>query len=164
MKIAFVCIFKKFEKGISFKFIFQKLNFGKLVKINFIFRFYFSIISSHQLFCVLFNATLFEDIIIHSLIDTFRLFYKKLQHKNIIFHLFYSKFFRICVSFISNGVLGTSLALKLSKSFTFQGLIQNNIQQLSLNPRKLQRFLGKRKHQCLECSPDYRLRMIIGSE
>ena len=62
MKIAFICIFKKFEKRIFFKFIFQKLNFGKLVKINFIFRFYLSIISSHQLFCVLFNATLFEDI------------------------------------------------------------------------------------------------------
>ena len=134
MKIAFICIFKKIEKRIFFKFIFQKLNFGKSVKINFIFCQLFLLISYSACFSM---RHYLKTLTIHSLIDTFRLFYKKFQHKNIIFHLFSSKFFRICVSFISNGVLGTSLALKLSKSFTFQGLIQKNIQQLSLNPRKL---------------------------
>ena len=39
--------FWKFEKRISFKFRFRKSNFGKLVKVNFIFRFFLQIFSSH---------------------------------------------------------------------------------------------------------------------
>ena len=31
MKIAFFCIFQKFEKWIFFKFIFQKLKFAKFI-------------------------------------------------------------------------------------------------------------------------------------
>ena len=42
------CIFlKKFEKRISFKSIFRKLNVGKLLKINFICCFYLPIFSSY---------------------------------------------------------------------------------------------------------------------
>ena len=36
----FFAFFKNLKKQISFKFIFRKFNFGKLVKIDFIFRFY----------------------------------------------------------------------------------------------------------------------------
>ena len=58
--------------------------------------------------------------------------------------------------------LGAGFALKLSKFFNFQGIINKNMEQLSLNPRELQSFLGKTKHQCLKCSRDCRLRMIMG--
>ena len=60
--------------------------------------------------------------------------------------------------------LGAGFALKLSKFFNFQGIIDKNMEQLSLNPRELQSFLGKTKHQCLKCSRDCRLRMIMGYE
>ena len=103
-------------------------------------------------------------LIIHFSINTFRIFYIKFHHRCMVFYLFSSKFFRICVLFISNGVLGAGFALKLSKFFTYQGLINKNIEQLSLNPRELQRFFRqkeKRKHQCLECSCDCRLRIIM---
>ena len=36
-----ICFFLKFEKRISFKFRFRNLHFGKLVKVNFIFRVFF---------------------------------------------------------------------------------------------------------------------------
>ena len=100
----------------------------------------------------------FNRLIIHFLINTFPIFYIKFHHRSIVFYLFFSKFFRICVLFISNGVWGAGFALKLSKFFNYQGLINKNREQLK------RVFLGKRKHQCLECSCDCRLRMIIGSE
>ena len=105
----------------------------------------------------------FKRLIIHFLINTFLIFYTKFHRKSIVFYLFSSNFFRICVLFISNGVWGAGFTLKLSKFFNFQGLINKNIEQLSLNPRNYGVFLGKRKHQCLECSRGYRLGMSIGS-
>ena len=107
----------------------------------------------------------FKRLIIHFIINTFRIFYIKFHHRSIVFYLFSSKFFRICVLFISNGVWGAGFALKLSKFFNYQGLINKNIEQLSLNPRELQSFFRqKRKHLFLECSYDCKLRMVIGSE
>ena len=107
----------------------------------------------------------FKRLIIHFIINTFRIFYIKFHHRSIVFYLFSSKFFRVCVLFISNGVWGAGFALKLSKFFNYQGLINKNIEQLSLNPRELQSFFRqKRKHQFLECSYDCKLRMVIGSE
>ena len=106
----------------------------------------------------------FKRLIIHFLISTFRIFYIKFHHRSIVFYLFSSTFFQICVLFISSGVWGAGFALKLSKFFNYQGIINKNIEQFGLNPRELQSFLGKRKHQCLKCSCDCSLRMIIGSE
>ena len=79
----------------------------------------------------------FKRLIIHFLINILRIFCIKFHHRNIICYLFSSTFFQICMLFIRNAVWGIGLALKLSKSFKFYGLIEENIEQLTLNPRKL---------------------------
>ena len=43
----FFAFFKNLKNEFFFKFIFQKLNFGRLVKIDFIFHLYLPIFSSH---------------------------------------------------------------------------------------------------------------------
>ena len=72
----------------------------------------------------------FKRLIIHFFINTFRIFYIKFHNRSIVFYLFSSKFFRICVLFISNGVYGAGFALKLSKFFNYEGLINKNKDQL----------------------------------
>ena len=87
----------------------------------------------------------FKRLILHFLINVFRIFYIKFHHRSIVFYLSSSKFFRICVLFISNGVWGAGFALKLSKFFNCQGLINKNIEQVSLNPRELQSFFRQKE-------------------
>ena len=41
--------------------------------------------------------------------------------------------------------LGAGFALKLSKFFKYQGLINKNMEQLSLNPRELQSFFRQKE-------------------
>ena len=87
----------------------------------------------------------FKRLILHFLINVFRIFYIKFHHRSVVFYLSSSKFFRICVLFISNGVWGAGFALKLSKYFNCQGLINKNIEQVSLNPRELQSFFRQKE-------------------
>ena len=117
---------------------------GKLVKINFIFRFYLPIFSSCYSACFSMQHC-FQRLIIHFLINTLRIFYIKFHHRNTICYLFSPKFFRLCLLFVRKGVWDTGLALKLSKSFNFQGLIDESIEQLSLNPRKLKSLFRQKK-------------------
>ena len=136
-----------------------------MVKINFIFRFYlpiFFLISYSAYFSMqhCFERYVLREMFYTFLISTFRISYIIFHHRNIIFYLFSSKFFRNMCVIYKQRCLGTGLALKLSKSFNFQGLIEKNLEKLSLIPGNYRVFLGKRKHQCPECSRDRTLRMI----
>ena len=95
---VFLCFKKKFKTE-----IYQKLHFGKLVKINFIFRFYlpiFFLISYSAYFSMqhCFERYVLREMFYTFLISTFRISYIIFHHRNIIFYLFSSKFFRnMCV-------------------------------------------------------------------
>ena len=114
--------FRKFEKQVSFKFIFRKLNFGILVKnlflisFRFLFFYFFLFFLLIGYFMCLSMQHCFKRLI-YILINTFHIFYIKSNPINIIFFLFFSEFSRICLFFTSSGVWSTDLVLKLSKSF-----------------------------------------------
>ena len=95
MKFAFFCIFWKFKKRISFKFRFRKLNFGKLVKVNFIFRF----------FCQFFHVLIYQCNIQKEPPEVFynkKCYEKfhKIHRKHLyqcLFFLFFNKVYKNCI-------------------------------------------------------------------
>ena len=137
IRIVLLAIFKnlknKFPSNLYFQNLNLNLNFGKLVKFNFIFRFFLFFFFFSNFFSHYFSMCL---VIIH-FNQYVSYFLHQISPQGYNIPLFSSTFSWICLFFISNGARGEALALKLSKSFNFQGKIEKDIEQLSLNLRKL---------------------------
>ena len=139
IRIVLFAIFKnlknEFPSNLYSQNLNLNLNFGKLVKFNFIFRFFcfFFFFFLPIFFSHYFSMCL---VIIH-FNQHVSYFLHQISSQGYNIPLFSSTFSRICLFFISNGARGAALALKLSKSFNFQGKIEKDIEQLSLNLRKL---------------------------
>ena len=142
IRIVLFAVCKNLKNEFPSNLYFQNLNlnFGKFVKFNFIFRFFlfFFSFSFFSFFLPIFFSHYFSmSLLIIHFNQHVSYFLHQISSQGYNIPLFSSTFSGICLFFISNGARGTALALKLSKSFNFQGKIEEDIEQLSLNLRKL---------------------------